>query len=313
LPRIVTFTANPAVDISTSVPRMAPFSKLRCAPARKDPGGGGINVARVVHRLGGDALAVYPTGDTTGDALHGLVQDEGVAGLSVAIAAETRENITVIAEETAEQYRFIFPGGALTPAEEDRCLQALAGLDPAPAILVASGSLPPGAREDLYRRIAEAGRGRGSKVVVDSYGPALERALEVGLFLIKPNLREFRGLTGLGEGEGEAALVDAGRRLVGSGRVELVALTLGEDGALLIGGEATWRAEPLPIEAVSVSGAGDSFLGALLTVLAEGGDLEHALRLAMAAGSAAVLQPGTDLCSAEDVQRLVDDVVIRKL
>jgi 6-phosphofructokinase 2 len=312
LSRIVTFTANPAVDISTATDKLTPFSKLRCSPAQKDPGGGGINVARVVHRLGGEALAVYPAGGTTGRALRHLTDDEGVASLEIAIAAETRQNITVVENESGAQYRFIFPGGALTEAEEERCLEALAGLDPRPGFLVASGSLPPGAREDFLRRVAEAGKRLGAKVIVDSFGPPLKQALGVGLHLVKPNLREFRQLTGI-DGEDETGWIAAARRLIADGGVAMVALTLGEHGALLVGGRFVFRADPLPVDAVSVSGAGDSFLAAMTWVLAEGGTAEEALRYGVAAGSAAVLQPGTELCRADDVKRLAGDVVVREI
>jgi 6-phosphofructokinase 2 len=312
LSRVVTFTANPAVDISTAVAKMAPFSKLRCAPARKDPGGGGINVARVVHRLGGDALAVYPAGGTTGQALRDLLDAEGVHSAAVAIKAETRQNITVIEEEAQAQYRFIFPGGSLTSAEEQCCLDIIAGLDPRPDWMVASGSLPPGASDDLYCRVGETAKQLGARMVVDSFGPALKLSLACGLALIKPNLREFKELTGIDD-ETEAAVVAAARTLIADIGVERVALTLGEDGALLVSGKTALRAEALPVEAVSVSGAGDSFLAALLWALAEDASDEDALRYAAAAGSAAVLQPGTDLCQPEDVQRLVGQVVVKRL
>ena len=310
--RIVTFTANPAVDISTAVAKIVPFSKLRCAPARKDPGGGGVNVARVIHRLGGDARALYPAGGTTGRELRRLLDEEGVRSTEIEIGAGTRENITVVEEESHAQYRFIFPGGSLTKDEECRCLDVLAGLDPRPDWVVASGSLPPGASDDLYRRLGETAKRLGAAMVVDSFGAALSQALAVGPALIKPNLREFKELTGV-EADTDAALVSAARRLIDEDRVGRVALTLGERGAFLVSRSGALRAEALAVEAVSVSGAGDSFLAAMLWALADGASDEEALRYGVAGGSAAVLQPGTDLCRADDVKTLVGQVAVQRL
>jgi 6-phosphofructokinase 2 len=312
LSRIVTFTANPAVDISTAVAKIVPFSKLRCAPARKDPGGGGVNVARVIHRLGGDARALYPAGGTTGRELRRLLDEEGVRSTEIEIGAGTRENITVVEEESHAQYRFIFPGGSLTKDDECRCLDVLAGLDPRPDWVVASGSLPPGASDDLYRRLGETAKRLGAAMVVDSFGAALSQALAVGPALIKPNLREFKELTGV-EADTDAALVAAARRLIDEDRVVRVALTLGERGAFLVSRSGALRAEALAVEAVSVSGAGDSFLAAMLWALADGASDEEALRYGVAGGSAAVLQPGTDLCRADDVKTLVGQVAVQRL
>jgi 6-phosphofructokinase 2 len=312
LSRIITFTANPAVDISTAVAKIVPFSKLRCAPARKDPGGGGVNVARVIHRLGGDARALYPAGGTTGRELRRLLDEEGVRSTEIEVGAGTRENITVVEEESHAQYRFIFPGGSLTKDEECRCLDVLAGLDPRPDWVVASGSLPTGASDDLYRRLGETAKRLGAAMVVDSFGAALSQALAVGPALIKPNLREFKELTGV-EADTDAALVAAARRLIDEDRVGRVALTLGERGAFLVSRSGALRAEALAVEAVSVSGAGDSFLAAMLWALADGASDEEALRYGVAGGSAAVLQPGTDLCRADDVKTLVGQVAVQRL
>ena len=188
---IVTLTMNPAVDLSTSVDRVVPVHKLRCSPARRDPGGGGINVARVATRLGAAVKALYPRGGDTGALLRRLIDGEGIASLAVHVAGETREDITVFEEDTGEQFRFVFPGPELSRAEWRECLSAIGRLKGRPAIFVASGSLPPGVPEDFYAQAARAAKACGARVIVDTSGAALKAALEAGLFLIKPNLREL--------------------------------------------------------------------------------------------------------------------------
>ena len=140
--KIVTITPNPAIDIATSVPMVVPLQKLRCTAARRDPGGGGINVARVVQRLGGNAIAIYPAGGSTGHLLRRLVDGENIESVVIEIAEETREDFTVTEERSGQQYRFVLPGAPLRETEWKECLNAVAHTEAAP-FLVASGSLPP--------------------------------------------------------------------------------------------------------------------------------------------------------------------------
>ena len=157
---------------------------------------------------------------------------------------------------------------------------------------------------------ARTARKLNAKVIVDTSGPALKAVLQEGVYLIKPNLREFRELTGTRSVD-DAALIEASRSLIDKGLVELIALTLGSDGALLIARDSALRADGLPIKPVSVVGAGDSFVGAMTWSLANGNSLDLAFRFGVAAGSAALLNPGTELCKFEDVRRLAAQVTVR--
>jgi len=305
---IVTLTINPAIDVSTSVTKLAPFTKMRCAPAHRDPGGGGINVARVLKRLGIDAIAIYPAGGATGQLLADLVEREGVRSIVIPTLNDTREDITIFDETTREQFRFVFPGAPLSDLEWQACLGALARVDPPPAFVVASGSLPAGVPPDFYGRVVQAAKAH-SKVIVETAGPFLMAALEAGVYLIKPNLREFQELAGITATD-EAALVEAGRRLLVRYPIEVIALSVGPDGAILITRDLALRANGLPIEPISVSGAGDSFLGAMVWSLVNSDSVAVALRFGVAGGSAALLNPGTELCRPEDIHRLASQIVI---
>jgi len=304
---ILTLTLNPTIDVSTSVERLAPVHKLRCGPARRDPGGGGINVARVIHRLGGDVVAVYPAGGLIGALLRKLTDEEGIQSRTVPVAEETREDFTVLEEVSAQQYRFVLPGPRLSEREWRDCLDAILSIEERPQFIVASGSPPPGVPADFLRELARAARAKGAKLVVDSTKPVLKAALEEGVHLIKPNLREFRDLVDEPLASKEE-WIDASRRLIAAKGVERIALTLGELGALLVTRDEAWFAEGLPVKPVSSVGAGDSFLGAVVWALSSGHGLPEALRYGVAAGSAAVLTPGTGLCSRDGVNRLLAEV-----
>jgi len=223
LPNIVAFIINPAVDISTSVPVVQPAYKLRCEEVRRDPGGGGINVARVAMRLGADVLAVFTVGGPIGDHHKDLVKQEGIRSLTIPIRNDTREDFSVVKTETGQQYRFVLPGPVLTETEWRACLESLASFDARSRFLVASGSLPPGVPDDFYARLVTTMRAGDVKFIVDTSGPPLKRALETGVYLIKPNLREMRELVGEAM-ESEVDCIVACRALVDAGRAEVVAL-----------------------------------------------------------------------------------------
>jgi 6-phosphofructokinase 2 len=309
VPDIVTLTINPAVDIFVNVARVEPTAKLRCSAPKRDPGGGGINVARVAHRLGADVAAIYPVGGALGQLLRRLVEREGIESIVTPSHVETRENFTAYEEETGQQYRFVLPGSRLHPAEWEAVLARLAELHEPPRYIVASGSVPPGVPDDIYAMVARRARDIGAQMVIDTSGKPLRAALAEGVALIKPNINEFSDFIGIAL-DSEAARLSACRKLIERGAAGMVALTLGEDGALLVSKDRALRAEPMRIEVSSAVGAGDSFLGGLVASLAKGETLEHAFRVAVAAASAAVMSPGTELCHESDVARLLPRVQI---
>lgn len=310
--RIVTLTFNPALDVFTTTERVVDTHKLRCGPAQRHPGGGGINVARVLQRLGADCVALYPAGGAAGAQLRQLLDAEQVHSHCVTIGAETRESFSVHELASGRDWRFVLPGPELAPSEWQACWDALPALAPGPGWLVASGSLPPGAPADCHARLARLARERQWRLVVDASGPALAAALAEGVYLVKPSLRELRELSGrplLAPGEQLAAA----RELVREGRAQVVALSLGAQGALLVTREAALSAGGLAVHVASTIGAGDSFTAGLLWALDAGEPLDEALRFGIAAGAAALLTPGTALCQPADVWRLHAQVVVTAL
>lgn len=309
---IVTLTLNPCVDVSTTTPRVQPIRKLRCTEPRREPGGGGINVARVLRRLGSEVLAVHTAGGASGAQLVALLRAEEVPGLVLPIAGETRESFHVHATEAAEEYRFVMPGPTLQAGEWQACLQEVVALQPAPRWLVASGSLPPGVPEDFYARLAHHCRSRGMRLVLDASGPALAAALAEGVYLCKPSLGELRGLSGEALAE-PAQWHAAAQQLVAGHRAEVVVLSLGAEGALLAARDTLVQAPALPVVARGAIGAGDSLVAGLVHGLAGGASLREAFALGMATSAAAVLHTGTALSQPQDVARLRPLVVLQDL
>jgi 6-phosphofructokinase 2 len=300
---ILTLTVNPALDVSTSTERVYGGHKLRCGLSRLDPGGGGVNVARVVQRLGGHVLAVYTAGGPTGEAYRRLMEAERIPSLVVPIEGSTRQNLTVDESSTGNQFRFVLEGAELSEDEWGTCLELVTRSITMGGYVVASGSLPPGVPEDFYARVARLVRDGGARFVVDTSGPALAEALAEGVFLVKPSRRELEEHLGAPL-QSERSQIDAAAALVADGSAEYVALTLGDAGAVLASKAGILRLPVPSVRVLSTVGAGDSFLGAFVLRMAQGRPVEAAFRAALAAGSAAAMTPATELCHRIDVERL---------
>ncbi|MGC9952977.1 MAG: 1-phosphofructokinase family hexose kinase [Rhizomicrobium sp.] len=309
---IVTLTMNPAIDTSVTVKQIVTDHKMRCLKTRRDPGGGGINVARTLKRFGADPLAIFPMGGPSGHMLVHLVAAEGVRHQSFVIEHDCRANFTANEIETNAQYRFVLPGPTLNEEEWNAGL-GLMTQAASSGYAVASGSLPRGVPHDFYARLARnLSVLGGAKLVLDTSGPPLKHALDLGVYLVKPSLSEFSDLLDETNPDHTACLA-AARNLVVNGKAEIVALTLGADGAMLVSREVALYAKPPSVTVRGTVGAGDSFLGLLVLSIARGTTLPEAFRQAVAAGSAALLSPGTGLCTPDVVAQLVNQVQIKTL
>jgi len=301
---VVTATPNPSIDVGTAVDRVEPDRKLRCDEPTREPGGGGLNVTRVIARLGGTSLAFWAKGGWTGDLLHELLDGEGIRHRPVAMAGSVRESFAVLERSSGRQYRFGTPGPTLRADAFRTFIEELARLQPFPPLVVGSGSLPPGVDEGFYADLAEVVTARGGRFILDTHGAPLRRALDTHrVYLIKPNLRELGALVGR-ELEGDAEIAAAARAIVLDGACDVVLASLGAGGALVVTRDAADRIIAPTVPVRSRIGAGDSTVAGIALALARGEPLARAARFGVAAGAAAVMTPGTELCRREDVERL---------
>lgn len=299
--RIVTLTMNPSVDLASDADAVRPVRKVRTRGETFDPGGGGVNVSRVLKELGADTLAVIAAGGVSGRLLEELLEAAGVPHASVPTEGRTRISYTVHDLGAKLEYRFVPEGPTLSEGE---WIAALDALDAAEGgWIVASGSLPRGVPDDLYARAAALASRRGRRFVLDTSGAPLREALGKGLALIKPSRGEFEGLVGE-RLETPEAQEGAALRLAREGAAELVAVTLGHEGAILAEPSGVLRLPALDVPALGAVGAGDSFLAAMVCALSRGEPPREAFALGMAAGAAAVMRPGTAHPRAEDVEAL---------
>jgi len=305
---IVTVALNPAIDKSARVDHVVAERKLSCKPPLFEPGGGGVNVSRAVKKLGGESLLLYPAAGLTGKRLQDLLEEEGLNHRPFPIDGMIRENLVILEETTGRQYRFGMPGPKLREKEWEQFVQELSVMEPSPDYVVVSGSLPPGVPPDFYAQVARVGKKKGTKTIVDVSGKALKEALEEAVFLIKPNVREFRELVGE-EIKEESQIKAEAQKMVKNGRCEVIVISLGAAGALAVSKDFAEHILPPTVPIISKVGAGDSMVAGITLSLARGKPLRESVLFGVAAGTAAIMTPGTELCRREDTERLFESLV----
>lgn len=303
MPKIITLTFSPCIDKTTSVPELISEKKLKCSSPTLEPGGGGINVARAIKKLGGEAIAVYPAGGYTGKYFNALLATENVSSVIIESKNETRENIIVVDESKNLQYRFGMPGTELSANEWQQCLHAIEKESDI-EFIVASGSLPPGVPLDIYAKLAVMAKIKNAKLVVDTSGEALKHAVKEGVYLLKPNLGELASLVGVNKIE-IREVVKFSRELIQKGSCEVIVVSMGEYGAMLIAKDEDHHVIPPRVERKSTVGAGDSMVAGLVLSLANKKSFSEVLKYAVACGTAATMNAGTELCKKEDVETIL--------
>jgi 6-phosphofructokinase 2 len=299
---IVTITFSPSIDKSTTVSSLLPEKKLKCTTPRLDPGGGGINVARAIKKLGGEATAIFPSGGYTGKFFNHLMHEENIPSIIIETSQETRENIEVLDESSGNQYRFGFPGTELSQKEWKECVAALENIQDA-EFIVASGSLPPGVPVDVYGQLAKIAKKQNSKFIVDTSGEALRHALEEGVYMIKPNLGELSALLGISRIETDQVESFA-KKIIDKYHCEIVVVSYGKDGAMLVTKSETYQVKSPEVTKKSTVGAGDSMVAGIVLSISKGMNLKQALQYGVACGTAATMNPGTELCNKKDADHL---------
>lgn len=302
---IYTVTLNPALDKSTVSPVIVADNKLRCSDPVYHPGGGGINVARVLHRFNADHLAIFQSSGPAGEMIEKLLKEEQVNALSFKTENWTRENFIVVDDSTGLQYRFGMNGPEFSNEETKSCFDLITNLERKPQILVLSGSLPPCVPDSFYADVVKWAKPQGIKVIVDTNGPALEKALEEGVLLIKPNIKELSDMAGkehvTGKEQEQVAL-----SIVESGKSEYVIVSLGARGAMLASKEGIEYVTTPTVEQKSTVGAGDSMVAGMSYAISKNMPPRDVLRYGVACGTAAVMNTGSKLCDIKDVNALLE-------
>lgn len=312
---ILTVSVNPAIDVATSTDHVVPDRKLKCGPARVDPGGGGINVARMITRLEGDAKAIIAVGGSTGETLISMVQAEGVTAVPVTVTGQTRQNLAVTDARTGEQYRFSLRSDEWNTTDEINIIDAIKSNASDDGYVVLSGGIAPGMSVGFYGQVQTELRAVTDKIIVDTCDPALSH-------LVAQTRVPFHILR-LDQGEAAVAaqrdlgtildVFEFGTDLINRGVAEIVVIGRGGEGSLLVSGDQRIFCHAPKIPVKSKIGAGDALVGALSLSLSRGQSIELSLRWGVAAACATVTTEGTALCTLQAAKALLPHCCIEIL
>ncbi len=301
--KIITLTVNPAIDKSTTVNGIKPNSKLRCAAPAFEPGGGGINVSRVIGELGGTSLCTYLAGGPTGVRLKEMLSAANILQQIIPIQGWTRENLAVTDVSNNQQFRFGMPGPEVLEEEWKITLIHLEAILPDGDFLVASGSLSPGMPVDFFAKVARIAKSKQVKFILDTSGEPLSKGLEEGVFLLKPNLGELSNLCGV-RSISYSELETLAYNFLKNNPCDIMVVSLGPQGALLVTREASEYIQAPVVHQKSTIGAGDSMVAGMVVAMARGASVSEMARFGVACGTAATMTPGTQLCKKEDAEHL---------
>ena len=301
--KIVTLTINPSLDKSTHFTGLIAEQKIRCEKPRYDAGGGGINVSKAIAKLGGSSTCIFTSGGSSGEMLEELILKEKLESIVIKTQNWTRENFIAFENVSKAQYRFGFPGNEFQEDEKDEILKTIKELKT--DYLVISGSLNDGLPTNFYQKIAEIAKESYIKVIVDTSGEALKKVLETGVYLIKPNIGELAKLVGVERLE-LSEIEIAARKLIENKSAEIVVVSLGAAGAILVSTHETHFVKAPKVEKKSTVGAGDSMVGGIVWTLSQNKTLKEVIQMGVCCGTAATMNEGTQLFNVEDVKRMYE-------
>ena len=308
---IATVTLNPSLDRHVAVENLVLDDTNRWVSFKREPGGKGINVSRVVKELGGDTIAYGFVGGFAGRAIRTILKQQNVPCDFTPIRAEIRSNFIITDLKTHCQTRISAPGPKVSPGELKKLVDKVTSIKPRPHYIVLAGSVPPGVPYYIYRDLIQKMKGLGITTVLDSADLWLQEGIKARPDVVKPNVREAQTAMGM-DLSTEEDIIYAVKTFI-SGGIGIAAISCGREGMIIGDKDAVYKVVPPNVEVMSTVGAGDSSVAGLVSMLSKGGSLEEASRFAVAAGTAATLTPGTELCHMRDVERLLPMITVERL
>ncbi len=303
---ILTVTLNPALDLSTATDVVRAGPKLRCDIPRFDPGGGGINISRAIGILGGNTTALVALGGATGAQLAQLLQTENVATVQIAAPGETRLSFAVTERGSMAQYRFVLPGPLWSPQTVSTAIVAISAAARPGGLVVVSGSQPPGVPDDFIAMLSAA-LPQAVRLIADTSGAPLQAVTAGGgaaLDTIRMDAEEAE-LLAQAPLANRVDSADFAQALVRRGAADRVIIARGPDGSVMATATHRWFCKAADVPVKSKIGAGDSFVAGFVLALSRGQSEPEALGYGVAAASAAVMTPATELCRRTDTEALV--------
>lgn len=303
---IYTVTMNPALDKTVEIPGFSVDQVNRIQSVRMDPGGKGINVSKVIQKLGGQSIALGILGGNTGKKIEEAIMKIGIASEFTFVPGETRTNLKIVDREKGTNTDLNEPGLQVNPQIADEILTSLEKKIQSGDIVVISGSIPQGITPACYETWTRRLKMVGAKVFIDADGPLLAQAVHAAPYLIKPNADELARLAGRPM-DTQMDLLAMIEQLLKEG-IEMVVVSQGSQGAIYATRNMIIQAEGLKVPVGSTVGAGDSMVAAMAFACEKRMGLEETIRLSMATGAANVMCSGSQAAEYADIERLLGQV-----
>ncbi|WP_075858936.1 1-phosphofructokinase [Carboxydothermus pertinax] len=308
---VFTVTLNPAVDKTVTVEKLIVGGVNRVQELRIDPGGKGINVARVLNNFGTEVAAFGLIAGHQGRFIQSKLEGEGIKTYFINVPGETRTNLKIVDMASTTTTEINEPGFWVEEKKLYEFTELLLSRLKEASFLVLSGSLPAGVSPAIYKDYIENARKFGIKTFLDANGDALREGIAGKPFGVKPNLLELQELMGQTLDTTEK-IVDAGKTLLKEG-IALVVISLGKDGAIFLSNQEGFKVTPFPVTPLSTVGAGDTMVAAIVFALLQGKPLIEIARLATTAGTVAAAKSGTQACTLAEVLEKLSLVHVERL
>lgn len=302
---------NPAIDKTVDIDQLEHGGLNRLKKVIMDAGGKGINVSKTIGALGGKTIATGFLGGSSGALIRKILEEQGIQVDFVEIKNDVRTNLKIV-EAGGMVTELNEPGPAVTQEEINLLREKLLSYAKEDALFILAGSVPNGVDKDIYRDLTLQLKERGAKVFLDADGELFTKALEAGPDIIKPNQFEMEEYFNKKQSVDEEELIEMGKKLLEKG-ISLVAISLGQKGALFVTKEKVLRCLGLKVEAHSTVGAGDAMVAALAYSIELGLTLEECAKYGMATSAGAVTTQGTKPPKKELVEELLQKVKIIRI
>jgi len=310
---ILTVTANASIDKRYLMEHFEAGEVNRVKECTMSAGGKGLNVAHATHTAGEETVATGFLGGHHGRFVQEKLQEEGIISDFIWCSGETRSCVNIWNEELRQQTELLEPGLTVTAADQDALISKFRELIVRADVADISGSLPKGADSTLYKRLIDAGRESEKKIILDTSGKTLMECIRYAPYMIKPNIDEIQQLVGskLNENDHDE-IFDAAEKLRSMG-IQIVVVSLGGKGSLMVCGSGCYEARVPKINAVNTVGCGDAMTGGFCVGISRGLPAEECLRLASSISTASAMTDRTGYFRQEDQQAVYDKVEIIKI
>ena len=308
---ILTVTMNAAIDKRYVVKRFEEGQVNRVTTCTYTPGGKGLNVSKPASIAGAEVVATGFVGGHAGDYIVDSLKNFGINSEFYHMNEESRSCINIWNEEKREQTEFLEPGFTVSEEDFDKFMEKFEKLIVQADVVAISGSLPKGLDGTAYQRMVKAVKDAGKKVILDTSGNLLEMGIKAKPTMVKPNIDEIRMLTG-SHCDTREELVEAAQKIHSAG-IEVVVISLGGEGAVLVCDNGVYRAVVPKIDAVNTVGCGDSMIAGFALGFENNLPIEETLKLASAISAAAALREETGFFVKEDMERILPDIKIEKM